>query len=97
MYFSTSSFSFDGKSKVFSAEISELMHGKVQFLGQIYPDACDEGIFLVSHKTGETAVFYLNVIDVSEGEYRAWELLPTTETLRKQPRLAGYKIVVFND
>jgi hypothetical protein len=98
MYYRSAQFSYDAKSKVFSADISELTAGRSQFLGQIYPDAADEGLVLISDRTGQEARFYLNVIDIDpEGDYKLWELFPTPESVRKQPGLRGVRVLIFND
>lgn len=92
---SSRQFSYDKTQKSFVAEISSL--GSNPFI-QIYPDACDEGIVMESEKTGRSARFAVeDTLRSSEGEILYWKLVPTAETLRKNPRLAGHEITIFND
>lgn len=53
MYHSTRGM-FVHPDKTLSADISDLSGGGAkQVFGRIYADACDEGLTLVSHKTGQ--------------------------------------------
>lgn len=91
---STKQFTFSGKDKTFITEISTI--GDKQLV-RIYPDACDEGVVLVSERTGEESKWVVNGVDQHDGDIGAWNLIPTAETLRKLPQLKGYKMVIFND
>ena len=95
MRHSTSKFTFAKDSKRFIAEASELGPNMFE---QIYPDACDQGIVLVSEKTGvETKWVEDRQLWDWEGELGGWVLIPTAETLRKVPALRGYEVHILND
>ena len=64
---------------------------------QIFPDAADEGIRLVSHKTGREARFYVDRTDEMDGDVRGWHLKPTSDTLRREPGLRGVEVLLIND
>jgi hypothetical protein len=77
--FSTDLFSF--KDKLFTVEISTLSQGSRRpVFGRVYDDACDEGITLISERTGDKIVFVVDSIDYSgQGEDRevaGWRLKP---------------------
>jgi hypothetical protein len=99
--FSTKEFSF--KNKLFTAEISTLSQGgKREVFGRVYDDACDEGITLVSEKTGERIVFVVDDIDyngpISEREVGGWRLKPAPEGVRgNRKHLADLRMLIIND
>jgi len=75
----------------FFAEISELP-GKQLPLRRLYPDACDEGLDLVSHKTGAKITMYLDHIGRdAEGDVVAWVFKPVDH----DAPISGF--VVVND
>lgn len=81
---STRQFSYDGGTQTFSAEISS-----TNGLGRVYADACDDGLTLVSSRTGREIVFV--VADVQrdgEGDVQAWSLRSLT---------GGYRMTLWND
>ena len=89
------SFDYCQISKTFTADMSELGSRVFQ---QIYPDACDLGITMISYKTGVEAKFVVQSENRDiENELLSWTLIPTTETLRKIPHLEGVKVIIFND
>lgn len=95
VYHSSNAFSFDWAFQLFVTEASSL---KNPFYGSIYNDAADVGFGLVSEKTGELAVFYLDEKHQNrEGEVLYWSFKPTTETIKKFPQLARVKAIVYND
>lgn len=98
MYFSTKKFNCDSKRKVLVAEISDLgiRLPRSPFV-RVYHDSADEGLVLMSHKTGKKATFYIDHIETDEGDIRWWTLLPTIETMHDIPQLRGWKIELFND
>lgn len=66
--------------------------------GRVYDDACDEGLKIRSERSGVMATFVVARTECdSEGDLRYWLLLPSTETLRRQPQLRGWTVVVYND
>lgn len=89
---SSSLFSYDKSSKVFTSEMST-----IGGFGQIYPDACDAGFTMISAKTRKEATFYVSSSERAYGEITGWTLKPTPETLRKQPQLSNVTVRVFND
>lgn len=78
MKLSTDQFSYDAKTKVFSAEISDF--GQRTPFSRLYIDACDEGIWLTSHRTGKTIRFYIAVVEHDRNEdIQSWGLLPVKQ------------------
>lgn len=66
--------------------------------GQLYDDACDEGITLISHRSGDKTHWYRTQEGlVVAGELQGWIYKPTTETLRKQPQLKDWEVHILND
>lgn len=96
--FNTNQFSHDKENKKFVAEVSSL--GRFKFK-QVYPDAADEGIELISERTGCISLWVVtDRIHEEKGNYGAimiWHLAPTPETIRKYPRLKDYIMIIFND
>lgn len=91
--YSTDEFAYaDG---TFSAFVSDLPRFDPE---QVYPDALDEGICLVSARTGRKAWFVLARRHTDrEGDLTHWEFVPSTEALRVDRRLANVTVKVFND
>lgn len=93
---STNKFSWHKSSRVFSAEISTVcgpLRARVEPFGQIYDDACDEGFYLVSHKTGKKVLFYIDSTDISfDGEITGWRLKPVDKALRNE-----FSVLLIND
>lgn len=97
---STEMFSYDKQAKRFSQELSTLAGGKENrpVFGRIYPDSCDEGFRLISHKTAQEVVCYVDRVHMNrEHEITHWELRVTPESLRKQPQLNDIKVIIWND
>jgi hypothetical protein len=89
------SFDYCQISKTFTADISDL--GSRVF-ERIYPDACDQGIVMMSYKTGVEAKFVVEKEERDrENDLTGWILVPTADTLRKIPHLNGVKVIIFND
>lgn len=66
--------------------------------GQLYDDACDVGITVTSHLTGEVTHWYKTQEDlVVHDEVQGWIYKPTPETLRKKPHLKAWEIHILND
>lgn len=80
----------------FVTEISDLNANGVSF-GRLFDDACDQGLVLVSHKTGVQVKFYIDREVVRDGEVVSWILLPTFDTTMKIPALIDTFVEVFND
>ena len=97
---STRMFFYDKQDRCFSQDMSTLTDGPKNrpVLDRICPDAYDEGLHLVSEKTGETCVFYVDRMHVNrDNEITHWELFVTPESLRKFPHMKGVKVIIWND
>lgn len=96
---STQQFYFDTPTKHFVTEASELSQGgRIDMFHRIYDDAMDVGLVLVSHRTGREATYYLHEEKRnSDRDLMVWILLPTPQTLRKMPEVAGTEIHILND
>lgn len=82
---SSRQFMWTGNSGV--AEMSEL-----RGFGRVWNDSCDEGLTVVSHRTGEEVVFAVEHVEVdSEGDIRYWNLKPA------QTMNVLVVLTVFND
>jgi hypothetical protein len=93
---STARFSWLKESRCFAAEASELPHSFAP--GQIYPDAADEGLVLMSARTGEEVRYYLHHIDKSaDNEIQGWNYLPVPEDARRIRGAAGTSVLIIND
>jgi len=99
MQFSTSKFHWSPESGLFSQELSSLgVSPNQNVFHQLYNDADDEGITLISTRTGKEANYFVDFVDKDrEGELYGWNLLPTSETLREQPQLKNTKVLIIND
>lgn len=65
---------------------------------RLYDDACDVGLALVNPRTGNvTRWSLLEEKSDGEGEVLWWVLVATPESIRKQPELKGYKLLIYND
>lgn len=87
---STKQFHYDSAAREYVGEISS-----TNGFGRVYADACDEGLTLVSAKTGEQLTFVVDAtIRDAEGDIEYWMLVPAsthgTHPLRVSIRL-------FND
>lgn len=95
---STAKFTWIAQSKEFLQEISILQHGGCNVFGPLYNDACDQGFVLVSHLTGVEHEFVLfKEHRDGDGETRFWEFRPTPASIRRQPKIEGYTVIVDND
>lgn len=56
---------------IFVAEASQFSNFRV---ARVWDDACDEGCFFQSHKTGKKVVFILVGIDKHDDEISGWRL-----------------------
>lgn len=86
---STRQFTYDAQARKFIGEISST-HG----FGRVYDDAADEGLTLVSCRTGAEVVFAVweERRDDAENEITSWVLRPVG-----RPDLDGATLVLFND
>lgn len=89
MRVSTRHFIWFGPENKFVAEISDLgLNFKFE---RVYDDACDEGLTLVSHRTGDEIVFALNEeLKDNDGDVIGWTLKPVSKNV-------NFTITIFND
>lgn len=93
---SSKQFSYSGATREFCAFISDF--GPNFRFKQVYDDAVDEGLSIVSQRTGHTVDFVVtNVIRDREGDVSGWKLEPTTKSIRQHPSARGVVAIVFND
>ena len=91
-------FTYSPNEKQFSAESSDFCRGNRGLFHRIYEDACDEGITLISSKTGTEVDYYIDEeIENGEGELLSWLLKPTQQSIRKSPAATGTSVLIFND
>lgn len=105
--FSTDLFHLDKEHKQFSAEMSTLEgnlgrlplgdRGSTEVFQRLYNDACDVGLILVSNRTKEEATWVAVDVSRDDEDIHHWILHPTSEAIRKHPRLEGYTMIIFND
>jgi hypothetical protein len=97
--FGTKAFTYDKATRCFVGEISELTAGgRLPLLGQIYPDACDAGMILISCDTGKEVRFYLiEEKRDADGDLVVMILKPLPEEVQKNPLLEGLSIHALND
>jgi hypothetical protein len=91
--YSTERFTCD--QGVLVAEDSDFTDGTTRgiVLGRVWPDSCDVGFDLRSHKTGQVERFYLNGEDKDrEGDIAGWHFEPVNRQLRGRVR-----VLVIND
>jgi hypothetical protein len=84
---STGRFLYHAASNTFTAEASDL---PVMWTGRAYDDACDEGLTLVSTRTGAEVVCVLHDMATSEGDVLFW-------TFRPADPAHTFVVNVFND
>ena len=97
MQLSTRQFTTDAKQKMFIAEVSDLGRN---YLIQVWPDACDVGVEIVSQKTGRHSRWFQAKEERSndeDAELLATIYEPTRETLRTEPQLKGWTVHILND
>ena len=91
---STERLHFHKDTKTLAGEASELGN----FQGQLYSDACDIGVLVSNPRTGNAVPFVLaREVRDSEGDIQGWDFEVAGEAVRKDSKLAGLKLVVFND
>jgi len=106
----TKLFAYDKGTKTFFQEMSTLegnadesdpsrkTKARSLVFHQVYPDACDEGMTLVSARTGEEVDYVVIEQERAvDGELESWTLVPTKQALKRVPRARGTKIIIWND
>lgn len=88
---STERFTWVAGTRTFVAEVSELQDLEMI---RVYPDSCDVGFDLVSHKTGKV-VRMVQSEEKCDKDGNGWfEFIPAFAKDRKQ---YDFKVLVFND
>jgi hypothetical protein len=92
---STDQFTYNKERREYVSEISDF--GPSFRFDRIYDDAADRG-FTLQSRTGKVANFYVDDVKKdNDGDIMYWTLLPTDETVRRNPNLKGVKITIIND
>lgn len=82
------------KTKRLVAEISDIQLLNFQ---RLYDDAADMGFALRNPKTGNVTRWAVAKEVRNDGEIMGWSLVPTPESIQRQPVLEGYCITLLND
>ena len=98
---STDDFFYSKEQKLFTADMSTLDQGRTRLVFQrVFQDAIDVGFIMISHHTGMEVTFVVNKVDGGDedhdGEIMGWHLVPTKESIRKNPRCEGMKVLIVN-
>lgn len=93
--FSSKFFGYSAQLKLFATDVS-VLESVGQVWDRIHPDSADQGFEVVSDKTGNTTTWFVDRVDVREGEIQGWNLKPTLSTISKLPQLRGVRMLVVN-
>lgn len=94
--FSTKSFTYNAATRTFITDMSDLDRGsRVEVFHQIYPDAADGGLTLISERTMAQIDYAIQSEPDDDRNY--WVLVPAS-TRGKQipPGARGTKIIIVN-
>lgn len=93
--YQSTQFMFHRESFMMTAEMSELRLG----FKQIYPDAADMGVTIVSHRTGKPMDFAVNHIEYSKDgdDLLYWDLIPAYKERIRDPLLKRLRVRIYND
>jgi hypothetical protein len=96
---SISRFNHNKLVKIFTVEASDL---NVNIFQQIYDDAADKGFAVINPNTDVTItlVFEKELFEgcgTEDCEVIGWDFTPSSEDVKRHPRLNGYVFRVFND
>lgn len=96
MQFCTRNFTYYTRERCFVAEMSTLdQGGRRSIWERVYPDACDIGITLVSHRTGEEVTYVLTETKhTADGNVAHWRLHPVKNSKREA---IDTLVLIFND
>jgi hypothetical protein len=64
---------------------------------RLYDDACDVGFALRNPRNGNVTRWALLETIRDPGEVLGWMMIPTPESIRKQPELKEYQLNIVND
>jgi|WetSurMetagenome_2_1015567.scaffolds.fasta_scaffold730332_1 hypothetical protein len=94
--YSSESISHSKKNTLLIAEASDI---GFRGLERLYDDACDVGFALRNPRSGNVTRWALKeaIVDPREGELLGWMMVPTPESIRKQPELKDYQLNLIND
>ena len=95
--YSSEGVSHSAANTLLVCEASDL--GRGFRLEQLYDDACDVGLALRNPLSGNVTRWSLltEIRCPRENEVLGWYLVPTPETLHRQPELRGYQLNILND
>jgi hypothetical protein len=85
--------------KTLSADISDLSSGgHKQVFDRIFPDSCDDGFTLVSHKTGQEVRMYVTrTVRDKEGDITHWCMKSDPDDELRLHLPAAIELTIFND
>ena len=93
--FSSKLFGYSKQLGLFATDVSTLSNiGQVW--DRIHPDSADQGFEMVSDKTGKASTWFVERVDIREGEVQGWNLKPTLGTVARLPGLQGTRMLVVN-
>ena len=91
---SSNAFTHHAAQKVITTEASTLDREPAR----LYDDACDVGYTLRNAKTNNLTRWYFEkYVHDKEGDLVKTLYRPCSESVRKNPQLAGYTMIVYND
>lgn len=94
--YSSEGISHSKKNTLLVAEASDI---GFRGLEPLYDDACDVGFALRNPRSGNVTRWVLKeeIRDPRENELLGWMMIPTSESIRKQPELKDYQLNLIND
>ena len=89
-----------GEGCILMCELSDLNHSKP--FGRVWNDSCDEGLTIVSTKTGRCVDYVMHNIVYSDNtggdnEVVHYVFVPTPESLKMVPECRNTKLMIIND
>lgn len=81
----------------FTAEASELAPAVRPLFGQVYEDAADDGLILVSDRTGREVRLSVIKEHMRDGDITHWELASIPEDTRRLRLRQPITMVIYND
>ena len=96
--YSSKKFTYNKESRSFTTRASMLGRVYQAILGRVLNDSCDFGFRMVNEKTGDIVAFVIwEEIHDCEDNLRYITLRPNPMSVRKNPRLEGVTVIVWND
>ena len=92
---STSLLRYNAATQLFTADISTLERAHGFRWSRAYPDACDLGTVLVSHKSGKEIPMVVEHEEWGGEDLLAWRLKPVKKY--NDPRIDNVRVVIYND